>query len=84
MRLRNKNNGVCESKERKKNNLGKIFNRGEYQQKFLGGFFWGSSNSTYLVNAMFLVGLGRLSRAALHPSNNSFGCFSKKCKFGLG
>ncbi|WP_353483438.1 hypothetical protein [Haliscomenobacter sp.] len=41
MRLRNKNNGVCESKERKKNNLGKIFNRDEYQQKICEGTFFG-------------------------------------------
>jgi hypothetical protein len=47
MRLRNKNNGVCESKERKKNNLGKIFNCDEHQQIISGGLFWSRATFTY-------------------------------------
>ena len=47
MRLRNKNNGVCESKERKKNNLGKIFNRDEHQRIIFGELFLGSETSAY-------------------------------------
>jgi hypothetical protein len=61
MRLRNKNNGVCESKERKKNNLGKIFNRDEHQRIIFGGLFWSSATFAYRGSAMFLVDLRSLT-----------------------
>lgn len=53
MRLRNKNNGVCESKERKKNNLGKVFNCDEHQQKISKVLFWSSATFAYRVSTMF-------------------------------
>lgn len=59
MRLQNKNNGVSESKERKKNNLGKIFNRDEYQQIIFGGLFWSRVTFAYRGSEMFLGIFGK-------------------------